>query len=136
MQGAFHQKQLFVNPLQLPAARLHSIETRFRTEEAKDLIFTDEAEARLLLSSLQPAAHAQQLLQILKASQKPEPKANVGGNLTLGVIKTPEGLQCFRVSIDEGKRKHVLDRVEQVRQSAHWALRDNFKTPSHERGGR
>jgi len=40
------------------------------------------------------------------------------------------------VSIDEGKRKHVLERVEQVRQSAQWALRDRFKTPGHERQGR
>jgi hypothetical protein len=40
------------------------------------------------------------------------------------------------VSIDEGKRKHVLERVGQVRQSAHLALRDRFKTPSHEREGR
>jgi hypothetical protein len=40
------------------------------------------------------------------------------------------------VSIDEGKRKHVLERVEQVRQSAHWALREKIKIPRHERDGR
>jgi hypothetical protein len=40
------------------------------------------------------------------------------------------------VSIDEGKRKQVLDRVEQVRQSVHWALRNKFKTLRHEREGR
>ena len=88
--------------------------------------FTNEADVHLLLSCLQPAAHSQQLLQILKASQEPEPKANVGGNLTVAVIKTPEGRQSFRVSIDEGKRKHDLERVEQVRQSAQSVLREKI----------
>jgi hypothetical protein len=90
----------------------------------------------MLLSCLQPAAHSQQLLQILKSSQEPEPKANVGGNLTVAVIKAPDGRQSFRVSIDEGKLKHVLEQVERVRQSAQWALRNRFKTPGHERQGR
>jgi hypothetical protein len=98
-----------------------------RMRERARLLFTNEADVHLLLSCLQPAAHSQQLLQILKASQEPEPKANIGGNLTVAVIKTPAGRQSFRVSIDEGKRKHVLERVEQVRQSAHWALRDRIK---------
>jgi hypothetical protein len=40
------------------------------------------------------------------------------------------------VSIDDGKRKHVLDQVERVRQSSQWALRDRIKAPSHEREGR
>jgi hypothetical protein len=76
------------------------------------------------------------MLQILKTDQGPEPKANVGGNLTVAVIKVPDGRQFYRVSIDEGKRKHVLERVEQVRQSAQWALRDRTKAPSHGRDGR
>jgi hypothetical protein len=72
----------------------------------------------------------------LKASQEPEPKANVGGNLTVAVIKTLDGRQSFRVSVDEGKRKHVLEQVEQVRHSAQRALCDRIKAPSHEREGR
>jgi hypothetical protein len=136
MQGALHQQRLFANPLQLRTARLHSIETRVRTEEADSLIFTDEADARLLLSSLQPAAHAQQLLDTLKTSQNPEPKANVGGNLTIGLLRTPTGQQSFKISIHDGKRQEIIDRVAQLRQTAYWALRNNFKTPSHERGGR
>ena len=136
MQGALHQQQLFANPLQLRAARLHFIEARLRTEEADDLIFTDEADARLLLSSLLPAAQAQQLVEVLKASQQPEPKASVGSNLTVALLRTPTGQQSFKISIHEGKRQEVVDRVAQLRQTAYWALRNNFKTPSHERGGR
>ena len=98
--------------------------------------FTNEADVHLLLSCLQPAAHSQQLLQILKMSQEPEPKANVGGNLTVAVIKAPNGRQFYRVSIDEGKRKHILERVEQVCQSAQWALRERIKTRTQEREGR
>jgi hypothetical protein len=136
MRDALYQHQLVANTLQVKATRLHALETRLQNEETSELLFTNEADVHLLLSCLQPAAHSQQLLQILKASQEPEPKANVGGNLTVAVIKTPDGRQSFRVSIDEGKRKYVLERVEQVRQSAHWALGDRFKTPSHEREGR
>ncbi|MGB7546447.1 MAG: TraI/MobA(P) family conjugative relaxase [Terracidiphilus sp.] len=136
MQGALHQQQLFANPLQLRAARLHSIETRLRTEEAEDLIFTDEADARLLLSSLQPAVQSQQLFQILKASPHSEPKANVGGKLTVALLRSPTGQLSFKVSIHEGKRQEVIDQVAQLRQTANSALRNNFKTPSHERGGR
>jgi hypothetical protein len=136
MQGALHQQQLFANPLQVRAARLHSIEIRLRTEEANDLIFTDEADARLLLSSLQPAAQAQQLVEILKASQQPEPKANVGDNLTIALLGTPTGQQSFKVSIHEGKRQEITDRVAQLRQAANWASRNPFKGQSNERGGR
>ena len=92
-----------------------------QNEDASGLLFTNEADVHLLLSCLQPGAHSQQFLQILKASHEPEPKANVGGNLTVAVIKTSNGRQSFQVSHDEGKRKHVLERVEQVRQSAQWA---------------
>jgi hypothetical protein len=136
MQGAFHQEQLLANPLQLRAVRLHSIETRLRTEEAADLIFTDEADARLLLSSLQPAANTQQLLEMLKASQNPESKANVGGNLTIALLRTLTGQQAFKISIHDGNRQEIIDRVAQLRQTAYSALRNNFKAPSHERGGR
>jgi hypothetical protein len=99
MQGAFHQEQLLANPLQLRAARLHSIETRLGTEETEDLIFTDESDARLLLSSLQPAAQSRQLLEILKTSQQPEPKADgceVGHHHTkcLGFIHAAEHLSA------------------------------------------
>jgi hypothetical protein len=107
-----------------------------QSEDTNEMLFTNEADVHLLLSCLQPAAHSQQLLQILKTSQEPEPKANIGGNLTIAVIRTPDGRQSFRVSIDEGKRKHVLEQVERFRQSAHWALRDRIKAPSHEREGR
>jgi hypothetical protein len=98
------------------------------------MLFTHEADVHLLLSCLQPAAHSHQVLQILKASQESEPKATIDGNLTVAVIKTPDDRQTFQVSIVEGKRKHVLERVEQVRQSAKWALRERIKTLNHERG--
>jgi hypothetical protein len=136
MRDALHQHQLVANPLQIKAARLHSLETRLQSEKTNEMLFTNETDVHLLLSCLQPATHSQQVLQILKASQEPEPKANVGGNLTVAVTKTPDGRQSFRVSIDEGKRKHVLERVEQVRQSAQWALRERIKAPSHERESR
>jgi hypothetical protein len=93
MQGAFYQEQLLANPLQLRAVRLHSIETRLRTEDAEDLIFTDEADARLLLSSLQPAAQARQLLDALEASQHPQPVANIEDKLTIAHLRTPTGQQ-------------------------------------------
>ena len=136
MQGALHQQQLFANPLQLRAARLHSIETRLRTEEAENLMFTDEADAHLLLSSLQPAAQSRQLLEILKASQQAEPKANVGGNLTIALVRSSTGQPAFKVSIHEGKRQEIIDRVAQLRQTAYSALRNHFKVQSNERGGR
>ena len=136
MQGAFHQEQLLANPLQLRAARLHSIETRLRTEETEDLIFTDETDARLLLSSLQPAAQSRQLLESLKESQQPEPKANVGDNLTIALVRSSTGQQSFKVSIHEEKRQEIIDRVAQLRQAAYLASRNNFRMPSHERDGR
>jgi hypothetical protein len=136
MQGALHQQQLFANPLQLRAARLHSIETQLKTEEAADLIFTDEADVRLLLSSLQPAAQSQQLLEILKTSPHPEPKANLGGYLTIALLRTPTGQQSFKISIHDGKRQEIIDRVAQLRQTAYSASRNNFKVQSNERGGR
>jgi hypothetical protein len=135
MQDALYQHQLLANPLQVKATRLHALETRLQSE-TNELLFTNEADVHLLISCLQPAAHSQQMLQILKTGQEPEPKANVGGNLTVAIIKTPGGRQSFRVSIDEGKRKPVLERVEQLRLSAHWALRDRIKAPRHEREGR
>jgi hypothetical protein len=136
MRRALHQHQLVANPLQVKAASLHALEARLQNEDASEMIFTNEADVHLLLSCLQPAAHSQQLLQILKSSQEPEPKANVGGNLMVVLNKNPNGRPSFRVSIDEGKRKHVLERVEQVRQSAHWALREKIKTRNQEREGR
>jgi Relaxase/Mobilisation nuclease domain/Large polyvalent protein-associated domain 7 len=136
MQDALRQQQLMANPLQIKAARLYYLETRLQNEETNELLLTNEADVHLLLSCLQPAAHSEQLLEVLKASQDPEPKANVGGDLTIAILKTPEGHPSFRVSISEEKRKHVLDRVAQVRQAAHRALRDKFKTPSHEREDR
>ena len=136
MQAAFHQEQLLANPLQLRALRLHSIETRLRTEDTEDLIFTDETDVRLLLSSLQPAAQSRQLLEILKASQQPEPKANVGGNLTIALVRSSTRQQAFRVLIHEEKRKEIIDRVAQLRQTTYLASRNNFRTLSNERGGR
>jgi len=136
MRDTQHQHLLVANPLQVKAARLHALEARLQNQETNNLLFTNEADVNLLLSCLQPAAHSQQMLQILKTGQEPEPKANVGGNLTVAVIKAPDGRQFYRVSIDEGKRKHVLERVEQVRQSAQWALREKIKTRNQEREGR
>ncbi len=136
MQGAFYQEQLLANPLQLRAVRLHSIETRLRTEETEDLIFTDETDARLLLSTLQPAAQSRQLLEILKASQQPEPKANVGGNLTIALVRSSTGQEAFRVSIHEGKRQEIIEGVAQLRQTAYRASRNNVRMLRNERGSR
>jgi hypothetical protein len=136
MEGAFHQEQLLANPLQLRAARLHSIETRLRTEETEHLIFTDETDARLLLSSLQPAAQSRQILEILKASQQPEPKADIGGDLTIALVRSSTGQPAFKVSIHDGKWQEIIERVAQLRQTAYLASRNNFKTLSNERDGR
>ena len=136
IQGAFYQEQLLATPLQLRAVRLHSIETRLRTEESEDLIFTDEADARLLLSSLQPADQSRQLLEILKASQQPEPKANVGGNLTIALVRSSTGQPAFKVSIHEGKRQEIIDLVVQASQTAYRLMRSNLRTHSNEREGR
>jgi hypothetical protein len=136
MEGAFYQEQLLANPLQLRAVRLHSIETRLRTEETEDLIFTDETDARLLISCLQPAAQSRQLLEILKASQQPEPEANVDGNLTITLLRSPTGQQSFKVSIHEGKRQEIIELVVQARQMAHRLMHSNLRTHSNEREGR
>jgi hypothetical protein len=116
--------------------RLHSIETRLRTEETEDLIFTDETDARLLLSSLQPAAQSRQLLEILKASQQAEPKANVGGNLTITLVRSSICQQAFKVSIPEGRRQEIINLVAQARQTAHQLMAGNLRTHSNEREGR
>jgi hypothetical protein len=116
--------------------RLHSIETRLRTEETEDLIFTDETDARLLLSSLQSAAQSRQLLEILKASQQPEPKANVADHLTITLVRSSTGQQVFRVSIQDGRRQEIIDLVVQARQMAHRLMRSNLRTHSNEREGR
>ncbi|MGB7986563.1 MAG: LPD7 domain-containing protein, partial [Terracidiphilus sp.] len=136
MRDALYQHQLVANPLQIKATRLHALETRLQSEGTNEILFTNEADVQLLLSCLQPAAHSQQMLQIIKSSQDPEPKANVGGYLTVAVVKTPDGRQSFRVSIDDGKRKHVQVRVEQVRQSAQWGLHENIRTRTRETEGR
>jgi ribosomal protein S1 len=93
-------------------------------------------DARLLLSSLQPAAQSRQLLESLKESQQPEPKANVGDNLTIALVRSSTGQQSFKVSIHEEKRQEIIDRVAQLRQAAYLASRNNFRMPSHERDGR
>jgi hypothetical protein len=136
MQNALHHQQLFANPIQLQAAQLHSIESRLRAEDADDLIFTDEADARQLLSCLQPAAKAQQLLDVLKASQHPEPQANVGDKLTIALFRSPTDQQSFKVSIHEGKRQEIIELVVQARQMAHRLMRSNLRTHSNEREGR
>ena len=136
MQNALHHQQLFANPLQLQAARLHSIESRLRTEETQDLVFTDEADARLLLSSLQPVAQARQLIELLKASQLQEPKSNVDGNLTIALLRSPTGQQSFKVSIHKGKRQEIIVRVAQLRQTAYRLLRNKVIMRGNEIGGR
>ena len=135
MQGALHQQQSDANQLQLQAARLHYIETRLRTEETQDLIITDDADVCQLLFVLQPVARARQLVELLKASQLPEPKASVG-DLTIALLRTPTGQQSFKVSIHEGKRQEVIDLVVQARQTANRLLRTDLKTRSNEREGR
>jgi len=124
------------NPLQLQSARLHSIETRLRTEEAEDLIFTDEADVRQLLFDLQPVTQARQFVELLKASPHPEPQANVGGILTIALLRTSTGQQSFKISIHEGKRQKIIDLVVQARQTADRLLRSNLRTHSDEREGR
>ena len=62
------------------------------------------------------AAQARQLVELLKASQLPEPMSNVGGNLTIALLRTPTGQQFFKISIHEGKRQEIIDLVVQARQ--------------------
>ncbi len=136
MQNALRQQQRIANPLQLQASRLHSIESRLRTEESGDLIFTDEADVRQLLFTLQPVAQARQLVELLKASHLQEPKSDVGGNLTIALLRSPTEQQSFKISIHEGKREEIIDLVVQARQTAHRLLRSNLRTHSDEREGR
>jgi hypothetical protein len=136
MQDALHHQQLFANPIQLQAARLHSIESRLKTKDADDLIFADEADARQLLSCVQRAAQAQQLLDALKASRHPEPQANVGGKLTIALVRSSTDQQSFKVSIHEGKRQEIIDRVAQLRQTAYRLLRNKVIIRGNEIGGR
>jgi hypothetical protein len=136
MQDTLDREKKTANPLQVRAARLHSIETRLRTDESEDLVFTDETEVRELLSCLQPAAHAHRMLEVLKASQDRDPKANVGGNLTVTILKTPQGQRAFKVSVHERKRQEIIDRVVQLRQAANWGLHRNIRTRTRETEGR
>ena len=136
MQHALDSERQMANPLQIRAARLHSIETRLRTDEADDLAFADEAEVLELLSCLQPAAHAQQMLEVLKASQAPDAKVNVGGNLTLTILATSQGQRTFKVSVHDGRRQEIIDRVVQLRQAAQWGVHRNVRTRTRETEGR
>jgi hypothetical protein len=136
MQHALDWERQMANPLQLRAARLHLLETRLRTDEADDLAFTDEAEVLELLSCLQPAAHAHQMLEVLKASEAPDAKANVGGNLTLTILKGLPGQPAFKVSVHEGKRQEIIDRVVQLRQAAQWGVHRNIRNRTRETEGR
>ena len=136
MQHALDWERQMANPLQLRAARLHSIETRLRTDEADDLLFTDETEVQELLCCLQPAAHAHQMLEILKTSEAPDPKVNVAGNLTLTILATSQGQRTFKVSVHDGKRQEIIDRVVQLRQAAQWGVNRNIRTRTREAEGR
>ncbi len=136
MQIAQSQQHRRADPLQLQAARLHSIETRLRTEETQDLVFTDEADVHQLLFIFQPVAQARQFVELLTASQLPEPKSNVDGTLTIALLRSPTGQQSFKVSIHEGKRQEIIDLVVQARQMAHRLMRSNLRTPNREREGR
>jgi len=136
MQHALDWERQMANPLQLRAARLHLIETRLRTEEADDMPFTNEAEVLELLCCLQPAAHAHRMLEVLKTSQAPEAKVNVAGSLTLAILKTPQGQRTFRVSVHEGERQQIIDRVVQLRHSAQWGVHRNVRIRTREAEGR
>ena len=122
--------------MQLQAARLHSIETRLRTEETQDLIFTDEADVRQLLFIFQPVAQGREFVELLKASPLQEPKANVDGALTITLLRSPTGQQSFKVSIHEEKRQEIIYFVVQARQFAHRMMRSNLRARSNEREGR
>jgi hypothetical protein len=136
MQNAPNQQQRRAEPMQLQAARLYSIETRLRTEETQDLIFTDEADVRQLLCIFQPVAQAREFVELLTASQLPVPEANVDGNLTITLLRTPTGQQSFKVSIYEGRRQEIIYLVVQARQFAHRMMRSNLSARSNEREGR
>jgi hypothetical protein len=132
MQTPLDRQERIANPLQLQVARLHSIESRLRTEESGDLIFTDEADVRQLLLILQPVAQARQLIELLKVSRLPEPKSNVDGTLTIALLRSPTGEQSLKVSIHEGKRQEIIDLVVEARQMAHRLMRSNLRTHSNE----
>jgi hypothetical protein len=136
MQNAPNQQQRRAEPMQLQAARLHSIETRLRTEETQDLIFTDEADVRQLLFIFQPVAQGREFVELLKASPLQEPKANVDGALTITLLRSPTGQQSFKVSIHEEKRQEIIYFVVQARQFAHRMMRSNLRARSNEREGR
>ncbi len=136
MQYAPNHQQRTAEPMQLQAARLHSIETRLRTEETQGLIFTDEADVRQLLFIFQPVAQAREFVELLKASPLQEPKANVDGALTITLLRSPTGQQSFKVSIHAEKRQEILYFVVQARQFAHRMMRSNLRTRSNEREGR
>src|ERR1035441_1224013 len=99
------------------------------------LVFTDEADVRQLLFTLQPVAQARQLVELLKTSQFPEPKQDVGGILTIALLRSPMEQQSFKVSIHEGKRQEIIELVGQARQMAHRLMRSNLRTHSNEGEG-
>jgi len=76
------------------------------------------------------------MLEVLKTSEAPDAKANVGGNLTLTILKTPEGQCAFKVFVHEGKRQEIIDRVVQLRQAAQWGVHRNVRTRTREAEGR
>jgi hypothetical protein len=136
MQNAMNQQHRRAEPLQLQAARLHSIVTRLKEEETQDLVLTDETDVRQLLFTFQPVAQAREFVELLKASQFPEPKQGVGGILTMALLRSPTGQQSFKVSIPEGKRQEIIDLVVEARQMAHRLMRSNLRSHSNEREGR
>jgi hypothetical protein len=136
MRDALYQHQLVANPLQVKAARLHALETRLQNEDTSGMLFTNEADVHLLLSCLQPAAHARQLLEVLKTSQDREPRANVGGNLIVKILKTPDGQHTFKISVHDGKRQEIIDLVGHLCHSAQWGLHENIRTRTRETVGR
>ena len=89
MQTAVDQHPREADPLQLQAERLHSIEARLITEEAADLVFTEEADVRQLLVALQSVPQARHLVELLKTSRIPEPKQDVDGILTVALFRSP-----------------------------------------------
>jgi len=104
MQGVFYQEQLFANPLQLRTVRLHFIETRLRTEETQDLVFTDEADARLLLSCFQPAAQSENLSN-LESIATTRAEGERRRNLTIALLRSPTGQQSFKYRFTRGSGK-------------------------------
>jgi hypothetical protein len=60
----------------------------------------------------------------------------VGGNLAVTVLKTPQGQRAFKVSVHEGKRQEIIDRVVQLRQAAQLGVHRNIRTRTRETEGR